>query len=267
MSKHFSLTLLVIGLGVALFAAGCQSQTPPKPAATPTDNVVVVVVTATTQPTIAATEVSEPTITPLATFTPIGTLVATATTAPTDTPTRKAVTVVPSTPRPVRTNTPATVGAVASPTTAPSQIDKYPAPTAISPTTGDSNTDHGDIQFYFAGVGPLGANECYLLYVQMVNPNAGPAGVAGDFFLDKNHCGDQSPVSTRLKFVLLRPKFGSPSYGSIESIAQNAAPTDLLKVQWYVRVVQNNGPSPDGVHYNTTPLSPNSATLESNFLR
>ncbi len=100
----------------------------------------------------------------------------------------------------------------------------------------------------------------------MSNPNAPSAGPFGDDFLDVAHCGDHSPLNTRLRFALLRPKFGSPTYGTIEQFAQNAAPTDLLKVQWYVRVVQNNGLSADGVHYNTTPLSPNSATLESDFL-
>ncbi len=266
-----TLTLGIITWGLALLILGCQSQQPKTPAPTPTDEVIVVVVTATTQPTIEATQPSEPTITPLATFTPIGTPVETATSAATAPATRRVATVAPGTPKPARTNAPApTPAGKASPAAqataappAPSTI-KYPAPTALQPGAGGSVTSGSAMQLYFSSVGPLGTNECYLLHVWMTNPNAA-SGPWGEFFLDTKHCGDQSPVNARLKFDVNPPKFHWPDYGQMERSAQQAADADLLKVHWNVLVVQNNGAQADGVHYNTTPLSETSATLEFDF--
>jgi hypothetical protein len=255
--------VVVLGLGltaVLLFANGCAKQPQATPEATPTENVVVVVVTATTQPTFAPTETGEPTITPLATFTPLGLNSPTVTT-------RASATVAPAktaanTPRAARTNSP--VSTNAAPTAAPLQ-NRYTAPAALSPTGGDSVRDGSDIQFYFAAVGPLGANECYLLHVEMINPNAKSGGVAGDEFLDGSHCGDPSAPGIRLKYVVFRTKYtNAPNYGTMESQALAAAPTDLLKIRWYVRVVRNSGS--DGVHHNVTFLSPPSAILECDFL-
>ena len=263
MNRIVILTLLVIGLCAALLAAGCQAQATPKSQPTPTDNVVVLVVTATAAPTLAATVVSEPTITPLATFTPIGTMEATATASATATATRKPLAVKSSTPKPLRTNTAIPPAAAASPTSAPSQ-NLFPAPQAISPTGGDSNSDGHDIQFKFAAVGPLGGNQCYLLWVQLANEAT--KTVAGDAFLDVAHCGNQSAAGKILSYTLFRPTFhNAPTYGAIEYNAQKNGRSDTLKLEWYVRVVQNNGLNPDGVHYNTTPLGPNSGTLESDF--
>ncbi len=264
-----TLALGITGLGLALSIFGCQSQ-PKTPAPTPTDEVIVVVVTATTQPTIEATQPSEPTITPLATFTPISTPVVMTTTAATATATRKVATLAPSTPKPARTNTPATTAGqptkAVQPTSAqpaPSTM-KYSAPTALRPGAGGSVTDGSAMQLFFSSVGPLGTNECYLLHVWMTNPSA-PAGSWGEFFLDTKHCGDQSSVNAALRVDVNPPKFHWPDYGQMERSAQEAAPTDLLKVHWNVLVVQNNGAQADGVHYITTPLSPTSATLEFDF--
>lgn len=250
--------IVIAFVGAAILGSSCQSQPKPTPSPSPTEDVVIVVVTSTSQPTLAPTETMEATITPLATFTPIG--------LETPTPTRRATT----TPAAVKTAPPSKTKPASTPTAEPPTStpppDKYPAPIAISPKAGDSNSDRGDIQFYYGAVGPLGANECYLLYIQMVNPNATAGGVAGDTFMDTNQCGDPSPPGKPLKYVLFRPTFHNVrTFGTIERNAQNAAPTDLLKLQWFVRVVLNNGPSPDGVHYNTVPLSPESATLESDF--
>jgi hypothetical protein len=259
MNKRFSLALVLIGLGAAVLAAGCQSHSQPTLEPTPTANVVIEIVTATSQPTIEATAVNEPTITPLATFTPLGTLAPTETPV-TPSPTRKVATVAPSTPKPVRTNT---LVVAASPTAAPS-INKYPAPTALSPGPGDSNHDGADIQFYFASVGPLGSNECYLIHAQMTNPTAPSGGVGYNEYLDSDHCGDQSRVGAQLKYVLYRPTFhNAPNYGTMETQA-NVPPVDLLKLTWYVRVVRI--PGSDGIHHDVTFISPPSATLESDFL-
>lgn len=257
MSRHF-IVAMGLGLTTVLFLAnGCQSQPKPTPEPTPTENVVVVVITSTTQPTLAPTNTEEPTITPLATFTPIALESPTPTARPTSTraPTKPAP---PSTPKAASSSTPV------PPTNTPLP-NKYPAPIGISPTTSDSNNDHSDIQFKYFAVGALGANECYLLHVRMVNPGATEGGVGEDDFLDTANCANQSPQGTRLVFVLKRPRLGSPTYGGIEAKAQGIGGTTQLKLEWYVRVVQNNGLGPDGAHYNTTPLSPNSATLESVF--
>jgi hypothetical protein len=249
--------LFLVGLFLSLLIIGCQSRPTPTPQPTPTENVVVVVITSTTQPTLAPTETLEATITPLATFTPIG--------LNSPTPTRRAT----ATPAPIRTigatNTPkAVASATPVPPTATPLPDKYSAPLGISPTTGDSNSEGAEIQFKYLAVGPLRGNECYLLHVQMVSAS-GNVPPAGDDFLDTKNCASQSPPGTRLVFVLNRPKFGSPTFGGIEQLAQNLGATVPFRLQWYVRVVQNNGFGPDGVHYNTIPLSSNSATLESEF--
>ncbi len=259
-----TLSLGLTALGLALLILGCQSQGK-TPAPTPTDEVIVVVVTATTQPTLEATQVSEPTITPLATFTPISTPLVTTTASATATSTRKAATPAPGTPKPARTNAPAASGA--TPTSAPPpapSTNKYSAPTALQPGTGGSVTDGSAMQLVFSSVGPLGTNECYLIHIWMTNPNAA-SGSWSEYFLDTSHCGDQSSVNARLKFVVNPPKFHWPDYGAMERAAQQAAPTDLLQVHWNVLVVQNNGAQSDGMHYNTTPLSPTSPTLEFDF--
>jgi hypothetical protein len=256
MDRRFFLALSLSTTAVFFFASGCQAQPKPTPAPTPTENVVVVVVTSTAQPTLAPTETLEPTITPLATFTPIG--------LNSPTPTQRAT----RTPAPVKTtapNTPTPASSVTPvPATATETPDKYPAPIAISPTTGDANSDRADIQFKYLAVGPLGGSDCYLLHVQMMSAS-GNAPPAGDDFLDASSCGNQNPPGARLTFVLKRPRLGSPTFGGIEQLAQNLGAVAPYRLQWYVRVVQNNGLSADGVHYNTAPLSPNSSTLESKF--
>lgn len=265
MNRHF-VVALSLGLAVvSLMAMGCARQPQTTPEATPTENVVVVVITATTQPTFAPTptETGEPTITPLATFTPLGLNSPTATPRATATRTPARPPATESTPRASKSATAAPPAA--RPTALPQQ-NKYPAPAALSPTEGDSFRDGSDIQFYFGSNGPLAPNECYLLHVEMVNPNATSGGIAGDDFFDGAHCGDQSAPGTRLKYVLFRSKFSNaPNYGTIEAQSLAAGQTDLLKVRWYVRIVQDNGLSSDGVHHNTAPLSPPSATLECDF--
>lgn len=258
MKTSLGIALTLIGFGGAILAAGCQTQAKPTPTPlpTPTENVVVVVVTSTIIPTAAPTETLEPTITPLATFTPIG--------LDSPTPTKRAST----TPIPIKTTAPKVTKAPDTPVpaTVTPPADKYSAPTAITPKSGDSNSDGHDIQFYFGAVGPLGPNDCYQLSVQMVNPNVTSGGVAGDTFLATDTCGDQSPPGKPLKYVIYRPTFRNQrTYGTMENNAQKAGQSDLLKLQWYVTVVRRNAANPDGIHYDTTPLSPNSATLESDF--
>ncbi len=273
MSKRFTVILLLVGLALALLSMGC-STTPssPTPAPTETESVVIVVVTATSQPVIEATQITEPTITPLATFTPVGFEGATPAKGVTATPTIRKATTAPTTlatvapaantPKPVATTKPTATRI--PPTTVPLQM-KYPAPQPVGPVNVIKNYGN-DLEFNFIAVGPLGQNECYLVHLDFSNPSAPSAGSFGDDFLDVPHCGDQSPIDRRLKFTVYRPGFNGPNYGGIEAAAENAAPTaELLQARWYIRIVRNNGPKGDGVHYNTVPLSPNSAALNFTF--
>ncbi len=281
---------------LSLLTLGCATQprvtTPPQD--TPTESVIVIVVTATPPPSIPATqtptESGEPTITPIATLTPIGG--GGEEPARTDTP--QATTVVLSVPTAIvirataTLNPKATATRVASatatrttaappPTTslppppAISSQNKYPAPEAIFPQAQSFN-DGQDLKFQFRPVGPFATNECYLVHVDMVNQNLASNNVRGDDFLEPNtsHCGDQSNAGTTLSFVVFRSKFtSSPNYGTIRDQALALTPNDpprTLGLNWYVRVVQNNGPSGDGVHYKIVGLSPASAVLSNTFI-
>ncbi len=173
------------------------------------------------------------------------------------------------TPEASATNTPTPPASAtrAAPTNAKVQ-NKYKAPVPLGPSRPTMYKNGNDITFTYAAVGRLAPNHCYLLHVDMINPNVNP-GNRGDDFLDKSHCGDQSVSGNRLSFILYRGKFGNlPNYGTIMSEATGLAPmtsTQLLKVTWYVWVAQNNGLSTDKVHYRVVPLSPPSAVLDFDF--
>ena len=138
---------------------------------------------------------------------------------------------------------------------------------AIGPVRPETHKNGDDLIFRFLAVGKLAANQCYLLHVEMVNPNIHPGGNFGDEWLDTAHCGDTSSGDKQLTFTLYRATFHNlPNYGTIESQAtQGNQPTEMLKVTWNVRVVQNNGLSSDGVHYKVVPLSQPSSTLDFDF--
>jgi hypothetical protein len=229
---------------------GCNSATrtptlAPAPAPTTIPSAVL---EPTETPTLESTEtpILEPTETPPSTPA-TGTPEASATQASTQAPTV----------RPVR---------AASPTTGAQY--KYQAPAPLGPSRPTMYKNGGDIPFTYASVGPLAANQCYLLHVEMVNPNFNP-GNRGDDFLDKDHCGDLSATGKRLLFTLYRGSYrAAPNYGTILSEALALAPlspSQLLKVTWYVRLVQNNGLSADQVHYQVVPLSLPSAVLDFDF--
>jgi hypothetical protein len=143
---------------------------------------------------------------------------------------------------------------------------KFSAPAPIAPSAPALFKDGNDIQFKYASVGKLEPNQCYLLHIELAVPNL-PKGNRGDDFLDIASCGDQGPAGKELTFVLYRGKFiNSPNYGTILTQTHELAPeARLLKMTWFVRVVQNNGRAADGVHYNTVALSPNSAIREFDF--
>lgn len=145
---------------------------------------------------------------------------------------------------------------------------KYDAPIPLGPKRPTIYKDGNDVPFTYSSVGPLPTNVCYLLHVELVNPNVNP-GNRGDDFLDKDNCGDQSVAGKRLSFVLYRSKFrNSPNYGTIMAEAVGAArlePKQVLRMTWFVRVVQNNGISSDNVHYQVSPLSEPSTVLDFDF--
>lgn len=266
-------TFAVLTLGLTLLL-GCAQQTKPTPTLVPepTDNVVVVVVTATSQPTIATTPTStvEPTITPLATLTPIGgaplTPTVKATAAPTKVATKvatKAVAVAAPTVKATEAVTGTTPSAGAPTAGAPigQPAVTFGAPILIGPE-GKTFHDGDSIKFQFQSSGSLQGDQCYKVDVIIDNPGHGQAG---DNWVV--HCGDQTAPTAPVSFILQNGKFqNAPNYGTILPVASGLGQTDNLILRWFVTVVKNNGQSPDGVHFNTTPLSPPSQTMESNFI-
>lgn len=142
----------------------------------------------------------------------------------------------------------------------------FAAPVLLEPKPPTLFKNGNDIEFKYGAVGKLEPNQCYLLHVELAVPNL-PRGNRGDDFLDVQNCGDTGPVGKPLSFVLYRGRFiNSPNYGTILAQTTELAPEAReLKMTWSVRVVQNNGPSGDGVHYKTVPLSPASPVIEISF--
>ncbi len=140
------------------------------------------------------------------------------------------------------------------------------APVLIEPQAPTVFKDGNDIKFTYASVGKLAPDECYLLHIEMAVPNLA-GGNRGDDFVDIENCGDPGPAGKALSFVLYRGKFtNSPNYGTMLAQTLALAPeTKTLKMTWQARVVKNRGRAADGVHYNTEPLSPNSAVWEFEF--
>jgi hypothetical protein len=243
-------TLILLAMAVI----GC-SQTTPTPAPSSTPNSPVLVRTATEEPSSTAlpTEISgAPSDTPEATITAPATitLLPTVTTAAATTSVKAGTTRVA--------------------TTALVQF-KYPAPVPLGPARPTMFKNNNDITFTYGAVGKLQPSECYLVHAEMINPYVATNNNRGDDYLDPStsHCGDQSVSGKPLSFVLYRGRFRtSPNYGTILSEALALAtpgPKEYFKMTWYVQVVQNNGLSPDGVHYETIPLSPPSAVLDFDF--
>lgn len=167
-------------------------------------------------------------------------------------------TVPPPTPTPAPTATRGAAGAQVA--------NRIAAPAPLAPQSPTLLKNGNDIKFTFASVGKLEPNQCYLLHVELVVPNL-PEGNRGDDFLDTANCGDPGPAGKALSFVLYRGRFtNSPNYGTMLAQIDALAPeARKLKMTWTVQVVQNNGRSADGVHYNTLALSPVSPVMEFPF--
>ncbi len=245
MRKRSIAVLLFFGLVIAYTSAGCSSSSAtPTVKPTETESIVFVVVTATLQPTLEATTILEPTITPLATFTPVGFTSPTPTNAVTASPTVRKATAVntpagntpaASTPRPVSTAK-ATATNV-PPTPAPLQY-VYGAPAIIGPAAGTIINEGNAIELQFNSVGPLPADVCYIVNMQFINPNASPGNVPSQWCFSP---GDQSSAGARLKMSVTRFATDPYNYLVPSQQAERLAVADYLTIAWSVYVGKQDG--------------------------
>ncbi len=252
------LGLVLMTLALAFGVLGCQQRPAPVPtvALSPTEPVVVVVVTATTQPTLAPTNTVEPTITPLPTFTPEVTATVTATlqAQATITPTQAAA--VEPTQAPAQ-NQPTTAATEAPPPA------NFSAPRGVSPE-GIAFRDGDTVKLVFASVGPLTRDQCYRFDITLGNPS-GPGGV-GDYWVGM--CGDQSAAGSNLRFDIKPARFrDEPNYGTLVTAADNVIPaTSQYIMKWFVTPVKMVDAT-DPVHPQVQALGPAGLPLENTWFR
>ncbi|MBI4675854.1 MAG: hypothetical protein HY741_29795 [Chloroflexi bacterium] len=256
MSRIHLLGLVSIVSVFVLGLLGCQQRPAvPTVAIQPTEPVVLIVVTATSQPTLAPTKTPEPSITLIPTLTQqvTATLTATVQAKPTVAPTKAVVipTAPPSQPTPTT-----------EPTNPPAP-SSFAAPQARSPE-GKAFRDGDTLRFEFAGVGPLAADQCYRIDVTLGNPT-GPGGV-GDYWVGL--CGDQTAVGGALRFDVKPGRFrDEPNYGTLLVSADNVIPpTPEYVMNWFVSVVRRVDMT-DPVHPTVEALSPASGALQNTFFR
>lgn len=137
---------------------------------------------------------------------------------------------------------------------------KFPAPVLVEPAAGDSLTaGKDDMIFRWAPVGPLGANECYLVTVRITNLTDNEYGEQS--FIASPSCNDAGQTDP-LSFTISR-RAPAPDYAGLLAIASAKTASGAFRVKWNVTVIQNNGADPnkpDPAQY--IPLSPSSAPLE-----
>lgn len=268
MNRPHWLGLIAIGTLCAVALLGCQQRTVvPTVALEPTQPVVVVVVTATNQPTLAPTNTAEPSITPIpalteqVTQTVTATLQAAVTQAPTRAATRPPATAAAVAVKPTAAAEATTAAGAPAPTTEPVPAASFQSPQALSPE-GVSFKNGATIKFQFGAVGPLGADQCYRVDMTLLNP-AGVWGVS-DYWVGL--CGDQSAVGTPV--TLQVGKFRDmPNYSTLLANADSQQPSaPQYTMQWTVTVVRVTDRS-DQVHPKTEPISPPSRTVEDSFFR
>jgi hypothetical protein len=258
MKRSHSTGLFVVGLGCLFVLLGCQQRPAvPTVALEPTEPVVVIVVTATSQPTLPPTNTVPASITPLPALTPVVTTTVTATVRATAT--RVAT-------RPLQATTvPKTTAAGATPNppgpTAPPS--NFAAPKGIAPE-GKTFRDGDTINFQFTSAGQLAADECYRLDMTLTHPS-GPGGVA-DWWTGL--CGNSSPAGAAVTFPVKPGRFrDQPNYGTLLIDAdREIPPTPIYVMQWVVSVVKVLN-SADPIHPQVQPLSSPSAPLQNSFFR
>lgn len=255
-SHWFGLIVLLISV-IAL--PGCQQRPAvPTVAFEPTDPVVVIVVTATSQPTLQPTATSAATITPIAVFTSVvtGTVTTTATVGAT------AVAQATRPPATAAVQQPTAEATVQVPPTV-SVPTNFAAPAVFAPE-GTRFSDGNTIKFEFASVGQLAADQCYRIDMTLGNPT-GPGGV-GDYWVGL--CGDQSNAGDRLVFQVKPGRFrDEANYGTLLVSADEIIPaTPEYTMQWFVTVVQRTDVT-DPIHPTVQALSPASVSLQNSFFR
>lgn len=242
---------------IAVFLLGCQQRPAvPTVALEPTAPVVVIVVTATSQPTLKPTNTTAPTITPLAALTTTVTETITATVSATSV---------------AQATRPPATAAQAQPTEQPTESvpptlpapSSFPPPAVLAPE-GKAFRDGDTLKFEFASVGPLTADQCYRLDMTLGHPTQ--AGGVGDYWIGM--CGNQSNTGDRLVFEVKPARFrDEANYGTLLVSAENVIPaTPEYVMQWFVSVVKLVDAT-DPVHPNVQPLSPNSSSLQNTFFR
>lgn len=252
--------LMLVSLFVLL---GCEGRPEvPTVAVEPTQPVVVIVVTATSQPTLVPTSTSpapEATITPIPTFTPVVTATAAQTAKPT------AATQV------TRAATTPEVQVIATTAVTASAPATEQAPTAFGTAAvfapeGKAFRDGDTVKFEFGSVGPLAPDQCYRIDMTLGNPT-GPGGV-GDWWVPRDLCGNPSAAGDHLVFELKPGRFREDAnYGTLLVDADSVIPpTPEYTMNWFVTVVKLID-SNDPIHPNVQPISPASGSLQNSFFR
>lgn len=257
MNRTHSFGIFVLGLLLLVGLLGCdQRPAVPTIAPEPTQPVVVIVVTATSQPTLAPTKAPEATITPIPTLTPVVTQTVTATVAATAVaqvtrPPASPAAVQPTAEQPTASAPPT----VAAPT-------NFAAPLVFAPE-GLAFRDGDTVKFIFASAGPLASDQCYRFDMTLGHPT--DAGGAGDWWVGL--CGNQSNAGDRLEFDLKPGRFrDEANYGTLLVNAEEfIPPTPNYVMKWFVSVVKVD--AVDTLKPNVEALSPASGSLQNTFFR
>lgn len=261
MKRSHRIGLLLGAVVSALVLAGCQDRPAvPTVAVEPTEPVILVVVTATSQPTLAVTNTPEATITPLPSFTPI----TTATVTPTVAATATRLPTQPPPPTSAAAVVTAEPTAEAAATTAPAPA-AFAAPQGIAPE-GIFIAPHDTVKFKFTSVGPLASDQCYRFRMILTAP--GEANGVDDYWVPQALCGNQANVGDALTFELKTARFrDEPNFGTLLSAAEaQIPPTPQFDMRWMVDVVRIVNAS-DPIHPQVEALSPASAALQNSFSR
>ncbi len=253
------LTVLLLVSVIGLI--GCdQRPAVPTVAVEPTQPVVVVIVTATSQPTLAPTNTPEPTITPLPTLTTAAPVTVTATVA---VPTPAVSTAVPVTAIPVQPTAEQQPTAEGAPTTgAPAS---FVAPNVIAPV--DLFIRPGDVvKFTFTSAGQLAADQCYRFTMYLAFP--GDTNAVNDYWVPQVLCGNQANAGDVLTYDLKPARFrDEPNYGGLIEVAESVVPPSPQYDMWWTVDVVRMVDASDPVHPTVEALGPASAALRNTFSR
>jgi hypothetical protein len=261
MKRSWLSGLFILSLAGAVLLIGCdQRPVVPTVAVEPTQPVIVVVVTATSQPTLAPSSTPEPTITPIPTLTPAAPITVTATIAA---PTASIATAPPVTAVSVQPTVAQVATTEAAPTTgAPAS---FAAPNAIGPV--DLFIRPGDVvKFTYTAAGPLAADQCYRFIMYLAFP--GDTNSVNDYWVPQVLCGNQANAGDVITYDLKPARFrDEPNYGGLIEIAEAGIPPSPQYDMWWTVDVVRLIDSGDPIHPNVEAISPASAPLRNTFSR